>query len=75
MNRLTDTYADRRVLVTGHTGCKGAWLSQWLEHLGASVSGYSDGTPTDPSAFDLLRLEDRLDHHPVSYTHLRAHET
>ena len=63
MNRLANTYADRRVLVTGHTGFKGAWLSQWLEHLGASVSGYSDGTPTDPSTFDLLGLEQRQGHH------------
>ena len=63
MNQLAETYADRRVLVTGHTGFKGAWLSQWLDHLGASVSGYSDGTPTDPSAFDLLGLDRRLDHH------------
>ena len=63
MNQLAETYADRRVLVTGHTGFKGAWLSQWLDHLGASVSGYSYGTPTDPSAFDLLGLDRRLDHH------------
>ena len=63
MTRLDDTYRGRRVLVTGHTGFKGAWLSLWLTHLGASVSGYSDGTPTDPSAFDLLDLEGRLDHH------------
>ena len=62
MNQLAETYADRRVLVTGHTGFKGAWLSQWLDHLGASVSGYSDGTPTDPSAFDLLGLALSLIH-------------
>ena len=41
MNRLANTYADRRVLVTGHTGFKGAGLSQWLEQLGAAVAGYS----------------------------------
>jgi CDP-glucose 4,6-dehydratase len=63
MSRLTEVYKDRRVLVTGHTGFKGAWLSQWLNHLGAQVSGYSDCVPTDPSAFELLGLEGHLSHH------------
>ena len=63
MGRLAEAYGGRRVLVTGHTGFKGAWLSQWLDHLGAQVTGYSDGVPTDPAAFDLLGLETRLAHH------------
>jgi hypothetical protein len=41
-----------RVLVTGHTGFKGAWLSRWLTRLGADVFGYSDGVPTSPSVFE-----------------------
>ena len=41
----------RRVLVTGHTGFKGSWLSLWLTHLGARVTGYSLPPPTDPSLF------------------------
>ena len=43
----------RRVLVTGHTGFKGAWLSLWLQRLGARVSGYAIGVPTEPSLFEL----------------------
>jgi CDP-glucose 4,6-dehydratase len=46
----------RRVLVTGHTGFKGAWLSLWLERLGAEVTGFSDRVPTEPSLFELARL-------------------
>ncbi|HEV2062017.1 MAG TPA: CDP-glucose 4,6-dehydratase [Solirubrobacteraceae bacterium] len=42
-------WAGRRVLVTGHTGFKGAWLTLWLESLGAEVSGLADGVRTDPS--------------------------
>ncbi len=42
----------RRVLVTGHTGFKGSWLSLWLTHLGAAVSGFSNGVPTSPSLYD-----------------------
>ena len=44
----------RRVLVTGHTGFKGAWLSLWLESLGAEVSGLAlAALPTEPSLFAL----------------------
>ena len=45
-----DFYRDRRVLVTGHTGFKGAWLALWLQRLGADVTGYSDRPPTTPSS-------------------------
>ncbi len=46
----------RRVLVTGHTGFKGAWLCLWLQALGAEVSGFSDGVPTEPSLYGLARV-------------------
>ena len=41
MNRLADIYAGKRVLVTGHTGFKGGWLSLWLQAMGAEVHGYA----------------------------------
>ena len=44
----------RRVLVTGHTGFKGAWLALWLEHLGAEVCGYALAPETDPNLFEDL---------------------
>jgi CDP-glucose 4,6-dehydratase len=40
-----DHYRNRRVLITGHTGFKGSWLTQWLHGLGAHVSGFSDRAP------------------------------
>jgi CDP-glucose 4,6-dehydratase len=43
----------RRALVTGHTGFKGAWLSLWLQSLGAEVSGLARGVPTSPSLYEL----------------------
>ncbi|MDA0171512.1 CDP-glucose 4,6-dehydratase [Solirubrobacter taibaiensis] len=43
----------RRVLVTGHTGFKGSWLSLWLQSLGAEVTGFSDAIPTEPSLFEV----------------------
>jgi CDP-glucose 4,6-dehydratase len=48
------------VLVTGHTGFKGSWLSIWLTELGAQVVGYSLDPPTDPSNFALSRLSGRM---------------
>ncbi len=46
----------KRVLLTGHTGFKGAWLSLWLASMGAEVTGYSDEVPTEPSLFELARV-------------------
>lgn len=53
-------YKGRRVLVTGHTGFKGSWLSHWLLQLGAEVAGYSLYVPSEPSNFEVLKLADRL---------------
>ncbi|KMO19933.1 CDP-glucose 4,6-dehydratase [Methylobacterium indicum] len=47
-------YRDRRILVTGHTGFKGSWLTAWLASLGADVCGYSDRVPTTPSLHEAL---------------------
>ena len=41
----------RRVLLTGHTGFKGSWLSLWLDALGAAVTGYALAPPTEPSLY------------------------
>ncbi len=53
---LRESWRSRRVLITGHTGFKGAWLALWLHSLGAQVSGLSDGIPTHPSLFELAGL-------------------
>lgn len=52
----------RRVLVTGHTGFKGAWLSLWLLQLGARVTGFSLGLATHPSLFELAGASQGLTH-------------
>lgn len=52
-----------RVLVTGHTGFKGSWLSLWLTQLGAQVSGVSIGVPTAPSHVGAAMLASRMQDH------------
>lgn len=54
-------YSGRRVLVTGHTGFKGAWLCEWLLGLGAEVHGFAL-EPAEPSLFTTLALGGRMDH-------------
>ena len=51
----------RRVLVTGHTGFKGAWLALWLHRLGAEVTGFAAAPPTAPSLFELARMHELVD--------------
>lgn len=49
----------QRVLVTGHTGFKGAWLCEWLLQSGAEVAGYSLEPNTNPNLFKILSLHER----------------
>ncbi len=60
--KLSRAYAGRRVLITGHTGFKGAWLAEWLLGMRAEVTGYALAAPTHPSLFEQLGLADRLRH-------------
>lgn len=46
----------RRVFLTGHTGFKGSWLSLWLQHMGAELTGFSLKAPTTPSLFELAKV-------------------
>jgi len=46
----------KRVLLTGHTGFKGSWLSLWLQSMGAQVTGYALAPPTNPSLFDAAEV-------------------
>ncbi len=55
-------WSGKKVLVTGHTGFKGSWLSQWLTDLDASVAGLALAPDTEPALFDQLGLAKRMDH-------------
>jgi CDP-glucose 4,6-dehydratase len=54
---LKAAYAGRRVLLTGHTGFKGSWLTLWLNDLGAEVTGYALAPDTTPALFERVGAE------------------
>ena len=53
----------KRVLLTGHTGFKGAWLTYWLNRLGAQVTGVSLPPVTEPNLFSLAKIDQRCKSH------------
>ena len=53
----------KKVLITGHTGFKGAWLTFWLNHLGAKITGVALEPYTQPNLFNLLRIDSICDSH------------
>lgn len=53
-SNIFNIYNNKKVLITGHTGFKGSWLTQWLLYLNADIFGYSLKAPTSPSLYDQL---------------------
>jgi CDP-glucose 4,6-dehydratase len=60
---FNNIYKGKKVLVTGHTGFKGSWLTSWLLNLGAEVAGYSLSIPTNPSHFEELKISNKIKHY------------
>ncbi len=71
MGNSLEFYRGKKVLITGNTGFKGAWLSAWLERLGAKVHGLSNDIPTLESAFTRLGGEERF---PTAFVDIRDFE-
>lgn len=63
--KLVRAFSGKTVLVTGHTGFKGSWLTVWLRRLGAKVVGLSLDIPTQPSHFEELKLAAGIDDHRI----------
>jgi CDP-glucose 4,6-dehydratase len=59
---FNDIFKEKKILITGHTGFKGSWLSTWLTMLGADVHGYSVDIPTNPAMFSVVELNRRVKH-------------
>jgi len=70
-----DFWKGKRVLLTGHTGFKGSWLSLWLQSLGTTLRGIALEPPTEPSLFNVARVFDGMEHRIVDirdYAAVRA---
>jgi len=74
MNPFNGTFKGAKVLVFGHTGFKGSWLSLWLSHMGAKVTGFSLEVLPGKSLFSELGLESVIDHHIGDIRDLEAVE-
>ena len=60
VNEIKDFYKDKKVLVTGYTGFKGAWMCEMLKSFGADVTGFALTPPTTPSIFDICDVSDGM---------------
>lgn len=65
-NHFAGVFAGKKVLITGHTGFKGSWLSLWLAKLGAEVHGYALAPATEPSLFKVTNVQDVLVSHHIA---------
>ena len=63
MKNLTLIFQNKTILLTGHTGFKGSWLTAWLVSLGAKVVGIADCIPTQPAHFMAAQLTNKILHH------------
>lgn len=63
MHNMFDLFSGKKVLITGHTGFKGSWLTYWLHSLGAEIAGYSNDIPTQPSLYEDLNLSEIIADH------------
>ena len=67
-----DFWKGKRVLLTGHTGFKGSWLSLWLQSKGAKLRGIALEPPTTPALFTVAGIEEGMEHHLVDIRDLSA---
>ena len=59
MKNFQNIFKNKTIIVTGHTGFKGSWLTFWLKKLGAKVIGVSSKYITKPSNFEILDLKEK----------------
>lgn len=69
---FNSAYQGKKVLVTGNTGFKGSWLTVWLLNLGAKVYGLSNGVPSQPSMFEVLKLREQISYFEHDINDLEA---
>lgn len=55
-------WKNKKVFITGNTGFKGSWITLWLLKLGAQIKGYSISLPSNPSLFEILKIDESIEH-------------
>ena len=60
MQKILKKFKNKKIIITGHTGFKGSWLSLWLHLCGAKVMGLSNEVLTEPSHFKSIRLNKKI---------------
>ena len=68
---LENVFRNKKVIVTGHTGFKGSWLTLWLTEIGANVLGVSKDIPTIPSHYKLLGLGKKVKSKKIDIQNLK----
>ena len=71
MIKKKNYFKGKKILITGHTGFKGSWLSLWMHYNKAEVLGVSDRIPTQPSHFELLNLKNKISSKMTDITNLK----
>lgn len=69
-SKISKTFRGKKVLITGHTGFKGTWLTLLMIVLGAKVMGISYGKKTKPSLFKILKIEKKILNKNIDIVHL-----
>ena len=70
MNNFKKIFNKKKVIITGHTGFKGSWLTFWLKQLNADICGISKNIPTKPSLFKTLNLKNGIKDYKVDIKNL-----
>ena len=65
-------YKNKNILITGHTGFKGTWLTLWLFILGAKITGISNSFYTKPSHFKSLKLKRKIKHFSLDISKIES---
>ena len=68
---ILNVFKNKVVIVTGHTGFKGSWLTKWLLLLGAKIIGISNNIPSKPSHFECLNLTNKIIHKNIDIKNLK----
>jgi CDP-glucose 4,6-dehydratase len=74
-NSNSEFWRGKRVLVTGHTGFKGGWLSLWLQSMGTTLRGMALQPPTEPALFEVARVSEGMEHDIIDIRDFAAVKT